>query len=48
MRLKARQLPGFKYWERVCSTWEVYLTWKTRVFSARQELDSQSPRPRNK
>ena len=25
MRLKARQFTGFKYWDRICSTWQAYL-----------------------
>ena len=33
MSLKGRELPGFRYWDRVCSAWEAYLKLKTRGFS---------------
>ena len=47
MGLKARQLPGFKYWDRVCSAWEAYRRWQAKgVLPARHELGSQSPRAR--
>ena len=23
---------GFRYWDRICNTWEAYLRWKTRGF----------------
>ena len=30
MRLNGRFLPGFRCRDRICNTWEAYLTWKTR------------------
>ena len=32
MGLKARQLSRFRYWDRICSTWEAYLRWETEGF----------------
>ena len=37
MALKGRQLPGYRYWDRICITREAYLRQKTKGFRVRHE-----------
>ena len=41
--MKARDLPGFRHWDRICSTWKACLRWKTRGFPERHELGLSLP-----